>query len=47
MTARKTQICFNTVRVLRASQSLLDAEQQQQVQEFEAVVAAYEEVHPC
>jgi hypothetical protein len=37
----------NTVRVLRGSQALLDPEQEKKVREFEAVVAAYQEEHPC
>jgi hypothetical protein len=37
----------NTVRVLRLSGAPLDPEQEQKVKEFEAVVAAYQEAHPC
>jgi hypothetical protein len=37
----------NTVRAVRGSGAPLDPEQEQKVKEFEAVVAAYQEAHPC
>lgn len=47
LTWRQYLTLRNTVRVLRFSGASLNAEQQEKLKEFEAVVTAYQEAQPC